>query len=198
MRKGFTLTEILIVMAVIAILAALIVRISVTTGINNAGTTRAKATIDQIAAGAVLYYQDTGTWAPDVLSSGGNASFYNKKYLNVVDSPTWYKDEPVSYLGKKYFWDWQNWTFPNSPGFQCWQSEDLYSGTPGNGTLVMRKCVRDVCINQKYCNNNGFCFNSASDRDNNKNTIGTYSTAGVSAICEECFDKVSCSKKFVQ
>lgn len=195
---GFTLVEMLVGVAIVALLAA-VTLVSVGKAREKGTMTRAKTEVDQIATGAYLYYQDTGTWAPDVPSTGGNALFYDQKYLNIPGmTATFWSNEPASYLGSGYFWDWQSWDFPNKAGFMCWQSEDLYQGTPGSGTLIMRKCVRDLCSNQKYCNQSGICFNTAADRDNNINPLGLYSAIGASPVCESCTSQTDCAKKFIK
>lgn len=193
-KNGFTLVEVLVSVAVIVALVSVIM-ISPMGARKQAGLNRAKADIDQIATGALLYYQNTGTWAPDTTSAGQNATFYTSQYSPVNAS------DPSSYLGSNYNWDWQNWDFPTRVGYQCWQSEDLYRGVSPSFTLVMRKCLRDQCVNQKYCEPvapGARCFNTAVDRDSGQNSIGTYASNNFSAVCEECTDEKSCAKKFVK
>ncbi len=224
MKKGFTLVEILVTVAVIAMLAG-IVGVNINNARKQAGFTRAKDQIDQIASGAFLYYQDTGTWAPDISLTTGNpnATFYTPQYIDIRNV------EPLTYLGTTYKWDWQNWGnydasgYPNNRTFSftqpfgnmCWESVDLYREyTPGSFELAMRKCIRDACTNQKYCSALGYCWNTAAGRDagntGSPDFMGYYwlascnSGKGCSAVCEDCThegntaisDKSGCGNKF--
>ncbi len=210
MKKGFTLVEVLIVVAIISVLAGIVV-FSASSIRNKAGFIRAKDQIDQIAAGAFLYYQDTGKWAQDIslMTGNPNADFYTSQYIDLKSI------EPLTYLGSTYKWDWQSWGnydtnngSPNNRTFEytqpfgnmCWESVDLYREyDPVNNfyELVMRKCVRDVCINQKYCNVQKSCWNTAAGRDSGIQDIAhgyvgyvqnsaCDSSKGCSAICEPC------------
>lgn len=220
MKKGFTVVEMLIVIAIISVLAGIAV-FSASATRNKAALTRAKAELDQIATGALLYYQDTGTWADDPdPGTGVDADFYDSKYIPITGTA-----EPLTFLGQGYTWDWQNWgdyvdsfgnpepVFASSQpfGFMCWQSVDLYredsSYFYGN-RLVMRNCLRDVCQNQKYCNPEGNCWNTVIDRDRDTDSdgatiatgsgwAGNYDTGGFSAVCENCWSEKECAKKFL-
>lgn len=201
MKKGFTVVEMLIVVAIISVLAGIAV-FSASAVRNKAALTRAKAELDQIATGALLYYQDVGIWAPDVMSFA-NAAFYNDKYVPITA-------DPLSYFEKNYVWDWENWgndPFFNSPpnNFKCWQSVDLFRYVTGdpNKPLVMRRCLRDVCVNQKYCDEAGICYNTKQNRDNGTSNVsdpgylGRNTDIGASAVCEDCSSQIECAKKFL-
>jgi len=192
-KKGFTLVEVLVVMAILMAIVA-VVGISVSEPINKASITRALAEAEQLATGAILYYQTTETWAPDTTAAGEDALFYTPQYISISASG------PSSYLGSNYNWDWQSWEFSNSAGFSCWQSIDLYRGVSPSFTLVIRECVRSQCVTQKYCNQANNCWNTASARDagitSGPDYIGNYITANVSAICENCTNETECANKF--
>jgi len=209
---GFTLVEVLVSVAIIVALVSVIM-FAPRDARQKAALLRASAEADQIATGAFLYYQDTGNWPTDV-GNGLNADFYNIKYVPVTGTMV------QDYLGADYYWDWQNWgkddsgpngtVFSDQPAdpFMCWQSVHLYRGTNPSARLMARKCIRDVCFNQKYCNQNGDCWNTAANRDagtvngvtNSGSTgfIEYYKTPNpeLSAVCENCSTEAGCEEKF--
>lgn len=190
MKKGFTLVEVLVSVAIIVALVTVIMY-APTSARKKAAFTRASIEAEQIATGALLYYQTTGSWAPDVLTLGEDAAFYTPQYIDITGT------SPSSYLGSGYKWDWQNWEFPNSAGFQCWQSVDLYRESGPNKTLVMRDCIRNVCQKQKFCDGQAspICYDTATNRDNG--TPPTYPLGNTySPACEECGDEAECANKY--
>ena len=219
-ERGFTLIELMVSVAIMVVFAAAVMFWS-TDAEQKAALTRAKMELEEIATGAYLFYLDTGTWADDPdPGTGVDADFYNSKYISITGTA-----EPLTFLGPDYTWDWQNWgdyidSFGNPEpifassqpfGFMCWQSVDLYredsSYFYGN-RLVMRNCLRDVCQNQKYCNPEGDCWNTAIDRDRDTDSggattamgvgfAGNYDTGGFSAVCENCWSETECAKNFL-
>lgn len=189
-KRGFTLVEVLVSVAIIVALVAVIM-VAPRDARQKAGLTRAKAEMNQIATGALLDYQTTGSWAPDTLTLGDDAAFYTPQYIDITGT------SPSSYLGSEYKWDWQNWEFPNSAGFQCWQSVDLYRESGASKVLVMRKCIRNMCQNQKFCDGQAspICYDTATNRDNN--TPPTYALGTTySPACEECGNEIECANKY--
>lgn len=211
-NRGFTLIEILVSVTIMIALAAAVMFFS-TEAEQKAAFTRAGAEADQIATGAFLYYQEKGSWPTDV-GNGLNAAFYNSAYVPVTGT------EVQDYLGADYYWDWQNWgkddsgpngtVFSDQPAdpFMCWQSVDLYRGTAGIARLMARKCIRDTCFNQKYCNQNGDCWDTAAHRDagtvNGTTNAGSTGFIGyykgtnpeLSAVCENCSTEAECEEEF--
>lgn len=205
-QSGFTLPEIIVVIAIIIIFLSIVLAIS-SAARKKAALTRAVSETEGIATGAYLYYQDNKRWATDI-GNGVNTDFYNTTYVPTAG------DEPSTYLGPDYHWDWQNWgrddsgpngtVFPKQPaGLMCWQSVDLYRGEKGNAAtngahLVIRRCLNDNCYNQMYCDQNGRCYNTAADRDNGTGTSRKYKNGPgyISPVCEECFNEADCANKF--
>lgn len=194
---GFTLIEVLVSVAIIVALVTVIIFFS-REARQQAAFTRAKAEAEELATGAVLFFQEKGRWAADATTIQ-NAEFYDPKYIDINYI------EPSSYLGPNYTWDWQNWgnsaqtgpVFPSQPsGAECWQSIDLYHNSGVGYNLALRKCIRDICSNQKYCDESGMCYATASDRDARVNPLGNYKTISASAVCEPCTDEASCARMF--
>lgn len=210
-QGGFTLPEMIVVIAVITILLGISLA-AVNSARKKAALTRAVAETEGIATGAYLYYQDNKRWATDI-GNGVNTDFYNTTYVPTAG------DEPSTYLGPNYHWDWQNWgrddsgpngtVFPKQPAdLMCWQSVDLYRGEKGNVTtngahLVIRRCLNNTCYNQLYCDNNGDCYDTAEHRDLGGGPGSPWylrkykgGSGYVSPICEECFNEADCAKQF--
>lgn len=209
-KRGFTLVEVLVSVAIIALLAS-VVTISIGNAKKKAAFTRASIEADQIATGALLYYQTNEIWPTDI-GNGLNAAFYNSTYVPVTGIMV------QEYLGPDYKWDWQNWgnDFVNGNVFPapvwpyttysnaCWQSVDLYRYDPSFGQqLVLRECLRNACLQQKYCDENGKYWNTAAARDGGDTSsseyVGLFKSGGVgnySSVCEECSNETECAKKF--
>jgi len=81
-NKGFTLIEIAVVLAIIAILAAILTPI-VTSYIDQARTTRAQSDVKKIAEAALLYKRDTGVWPG--YASGASTHATNNDGVGLAD-----------------------------------------------------------------------------------------------------------------
>lgn len=106
MKKGFTLVEILVTIAVISILAGIVMFSSAKIR-TQGGLTRAKAELEEIANAAVLYYQDKEAWPVD--AKGSNGTSYNTYFYNNSKYFPGNASNPSSYLSSDYFFDWQSW-----------------------------------------------------------------------------------------
>lgn len=80
-NKGFTLIEVAVVLAIIAILAAILTPI-VTSYIDQSRDTRAGADVKKIAEGVLLFKRDTGKWpAYDTLAAANTSTTPSRNCL---------------------------------------------------------------------------------------------------------------------
>lgn len=164
--KGFTLIELLVVIAIIGLLAS-IVMAGLSKAKSKARYARTVTELQQISTAMELYYEDNGSYPPDVdrgLPPGA------EKYINGGVWPT-----PV-YPGSVY--DWDNWTsdqmsyapkepaiqisvrFCNESGDSCqFPNEPWAAGFDANSALYY--CIDGSCRahSSEPINHPAYCVN---------------------------------------
>jgi prepilin-type N-terminal cleavage/methylation domain-containing protein len=125
MKKGFTVLELLIVIAIIGILASVIIP-SVNSARGKATKSRATGEMKSMATALELYKSDhSGDYPPD---ASRNIPPGIEPYLAENDLDNW-PDAP--WPGSVY--DWENWADPDFPGERIYQISIRFC--PAGGTI---------------------------------------------------------------
>lgn len=140
-QKGFTLTELLVVIALIGVLAGALVTIFNPIGqIQKSQDTKRKADLDQIRKALELYYQDTGRYPPSTL------------------------DFRISYNGNPVSWDstWSTYMarVPGDP--KPPKTYIYYVPDPAGQTFYLFTSLDRGAADAQACNSGNACTNAAS------------------------------------